>query len=78
MRLKINEAIARSEVMGRKVFKKDIAAKLFPNQPQSTQQVNFANLCTGRTQRVKPEWIIVICDMCECTPQFLLGMDEAI
>ena len=35
MKLKVNEAIARSEANGKKVLKKDIAARLFPGVTES-------------------------------------------
>ena len=43
MKLKVNEAIARSEANGKKVLKKDIAARLFPGVAESAQQVNMTN-----------------------------------
>ena len=40
MKLRVNEAIARSEANGKKVLKKDIAARLFEGASESAQQVN--------------------------------------
>lgn len=75
MRLKINEAIARSEMNGKRVLKKDIAARLFPGVSEAAQQVNMTNLCTGRTKRITPEQVEVICEMCDCTPNFLFDYE---
>lgn len=76
MRLKLNEAIARSEANGKKVLKKDIAARLFEGVSESAQQVNMTNLLNGKTQRIKPEWIVIICEMCNCSANFLFGMED--
>ena len=68
MRLKVNEAIAQSEANGKKVLKQEIAN-------ENTQRVNMSNLCRGKTQRIKPEWINIICHECDCTPNFLFGFE---
>lgn len=74
--LKVNEAIARSEMNGKKILKKDLAAKIWPNSRPEAQAVNMTNLCTGVTKKINPEWIVVICRETGCTSDFLLGMEE--
>lgn len=74
--LKVNEAIARSEMNGKKILKKDLAAKIWPNSRPEAQAVNMTNLCTGVTKKINPEWIVVICRETGCTADFLLGMEE--
>lgn len=76
MKLRVKEAIARSEANGKKVYKKDIAARLFDGVSESAQQVNMTNLLNGKTQRVKPEWVVIICEMCGCTADYLFGMED--
>lgn len=76
MEFKLKEAIARSEANGKKVFKKDIAARLFEGVSESAQQVNMTNLLNGKTQRIKPEWVGIICEMCGCDANFLFGMED--
>lgn len=76
MQLKVNEAIALSAANGKKVLKKDIATRLFPGVSTTTQQVNMTSLCNGKTKRILPEWVIVICEMCDCTPNYLFGYDD--
>lgn len=76
MKLKINEAIARSAANGKKVFKKDIAARLFKGASESAQQVNMTNLCNGTTKRIMPEWVVIICEMCDCSANYLFGMED--
>lgn len=75
MRLKVNEAIAQSEANGNKVLKQEIAKKLFSGANENTQRVNMSNLCRGKTQRIKLEWINIICHECDCTPNFLFGFE---
>lgn len=76
MRIRVNEAIARCEMNGRRVLKKDIAARLFPGVSEAAQQVNMTNLCAGRTKRITAEQVAVICEMCDCTPNFLFGYES--
>lgn len=76
MKLRVKEAIARSEANGKKVYKKDIAARLFDGVSESAQQVNMTNLLNGKTQRIKPEWVVIICEMCGCTADYLFGMED--
>lgn len=73
--LKVNEAIALSEAMGKKVLKKDLAAKIWPNSRSEAQAVNMTNLCSGVTKKVNPEWIITICRETGCTADFLFGIE---
>ena len=76
LRLRVNEAIARSEANGKKVLKKDIAARLFEGASESAQQVNMTNLCNGATKRIVPEWVVIICEMCGCSADYLFGMED--
>lgn len=76
MKLRVNEAIARSEANGKKVLKKDIAARLFEGASESAQQVNMTNLCNGTTKRIVPEWVVIICEMCGCSANYLFGMED--
>ena len=57
--MRVNEAIARSEANGKKVLKKDIAARLFEGASESAQQVNMTNLCNGTTKRIVPELSLI-------------------
>lgn len=76
MRIRLNEAIARSAANGKKVYKKEIAARLFPGVNESTQQVNMTSLCKGKTKRILPEWVVIICEMCDCTADYLFGLEK--
>lgn len=73
-KLRINEAIAASEARGKKVLKKDLAAKIWPKSTPEAQKVNMANLCNGSTKKINPEWVEVICRETGCTSDFLLGI----
>lgn len=73
---RINEAIARAQSMGLRVSKKSVAARLWSDRSETTQQVNMTRLCAGRTVRVKTEWVRIICEMCQCTADYLFGINE--
>lgn len=75
-KLRINEAIERSESNGKKVLKKDLAAKIWAKSKPEAQAVNMANLCNGVTKKINPEWIEIICKETGCTSDFLLGLEE--
>ena len=60
MRLRVNEAIALSEAMGKKILKKDLASKIWPNSRSEAQAVNMTNLASGITKKVNPEWIATL------------------
>lgn len=76
VRLKLNEAIARSQANGKKIFKKELASKLWEGSTGSTQQVNMTNLCNGTTKKISTEWVLIICETLDCSPNFLFGYDE--
>ena len=74
--IRIEQALARAKEQGRQVFKKDLAAKLWPNSSVAAQQVNMTNLCSGRQDAVKPEWVRIICAELGCTADFLFGISS--
>lgn len=74
--MRIETAIARAKEQGRKVMKKEIAARLWPDSNEAAQQVNMTALCSGKTTRINPEWVGIICEMCGCTADFLLGLSN--
>ena len=74
--IRIEQAMARAKEQGRKVLKKDIAARLWPDSSESAQQVNMTALCNGRTNKINPDWVNIICEMCGCTADFLFGLNN--
>ena len=72
--MRIEQAIARAKDAGRKVLKKDIATRLWPNSTETAQQVNMTALCNGTTSRINQEWVNIICEMTGCTADFLFGI----
>ncbi len=74
--IRIEQAIARAKDSGKKVMKKDIAARLWPDSTEVGQQVNMTKLCNGRSKSVRPEWVRIICEMTGCTADFLLGLSN--
>lgn len=76
VRLKLKEAFARSEANGKKVFKRDLAKKLWPTSAESSQQVCMTKLLNGSSKRVTPEWVQIICKELNCTADFLFGLSN--
>ena len=74
--MRIEQAIARAKEQGKKVLKKDIAARLWPDSTPVAQQVNMTALCNGETARIVTEWVNIICEMTGCTADFLLGISN--
>lgn len=75
MEVRFKEALAYSELHGKKVLKKDLARKIFDSVNASSAQVNMANLISGRTKRISPRMICVFCEECGVTPNFLFGLE---
>ena len=69
-KIKVNEAIARAESLGRKIYKKDLAAKIWPNSKPEAQVVS------GVTKKVNPEWLVVISLETGCSVDYLLGLRD--
>lgn len=76
MQLRIEMAIARAKEEGRVVMKKEIAARLWPDSAPAAQMVNMSSLCQGRTARIAPEWVPIICGMTSCSADYLFGMSN--
>ena len=76
IKIKVNEAIARAESMGKKIYKKDLAAKIWSNSKPEAQAVNMTNLCSGVTKKVNPEWLVIISLETGGSIDFLLGLKD--
>lgn len=76
MRLKINEALARQEAKGNKIFKKQISAELWPESSASSRSTSMGRLCRGGVSKISPEQIVIICKMCQCSADYLLGLTD--
>lgn len=74
--MRIELAIARAKEQGKKVLKKDVAAKLWPDSTEAGQQVNMTALCSGKTTKISPDWVAIICKMTGCTADFLFGLSN--
>lgn len=74
--LRIEEAIARCKAAGRPVAKKELGALLWPERAEATQMVNMTNLLCGKTRRIAPEWVPVLCSALNCSADFLFGLSN--
>lgn len=74
--IRIEQALARAKEQGKKVRKKDLAAMLWPDSAPVAQQVNMTGLCSGKTTKINPDWVPIICEMTGCTADFLFGISN--
>lgn len=74
--LKVNEAIARAGMNGKKILKKDLAAKIWPYSRPEAQVVNMTNLASGITRKINPDWVVILCKELDCTADFLFGIEK--
>ena len=74
--MRIEQAMARAKEQGKKVLKKEIAARLWPDSNEAAQQVNMTSLCNGKTNKINPDWVNIICEMTGCTADFLFGLSN--
>lgn len=73
-KLKIDEAIAFARLNGKKLTKTNIAARIWPESSPLSRRQNMTNLCTGKTDKVNPKWVEIICEMTGCDANFLLNI----
>lgn len=71
---RLDEAIARAKATGNKSAKRSIACALWPELSYEAQTVNINNLCAGRTKRILPEWVPIICSICNVSADWLFGI----
>lgn len=74
--LKIKEALAYAVAMGKNIDKVELAAKIFPEATKENQYMKMANLIAGRVKRVKPETVVIICQECGVSADFLFGLKQ--
>lgn len=74
--MRLEAAIARAKESGKKVLKKDIAARLWPDRTPEARQVNMTKLLTGKTLRIEPGWVEIICEMTGVSADFLFGLSN--
>lgn len=73
---RLKEAIERAKQNGKPVQRKQIAAVLWPDSNEVTQQVNMTSLTNKTPKKISPEWVPVICKMLDCTADYLFGLEE--
>lgn len=75
-KLRINEAIEHAKAQGIKIKKKELAAALYPFSTPMGQQSNLYGILSGRKERLYPEQIMKVCELCGVTPNFLFGYED--
>lgn len=72
--LRIDEAIEFAARQGRKILKKDLAAKIWPEHREEVRRVKMSNL--QNASRVGKREIEIICRETGVTAGFLLGLEH--
>ena len=76
--LRINEALDFHEQMKSKgeasISRMELADVFFEGSQEATKKVNMSNLARGRTKRVDPNWVKVICKRTGVDANFLFGI----
>ncbi len=70
----LEQAIARAKDAGMPVTKKAIALRLWPETDEINAVINMSKLCTGKTKKISPEWVGIICEMTGVDANFLFGI----
>lgn len=73
---RLQQAILRAQSRGIVITKAVLAAKLWPDSNERTQRVSMNKLCRGYRASIRPEWVTIICQTCDCTPNYLFGYEE--
>ena len=76
MRLRVNEAIAAAKLQGKDVKKKELAKLLFPKSTEMSRITLMTKVCSGKLERVNPEWIGIIANECGVDANFVLGIEQ--
>lgn len=71
---RIEEAIARAKTCGNKDVKQQLATAIWPDLSYAHRTVNINNLCAGRTKRIEPGWVSIICSICGVSADWLFGI----
>ena len=70
----LEQAIAHAKDAGLQVSKKQIAMRLWPETYEQCAVINMSKLCTGKTKKISPEWVGIICEMTGVDANFLFGI----
>lgn len=74
-RLRINERYLQLKDKGIVKDKLILAKKLYPNMSDQSAINTFYSLCAGRPKTIKLEWVGIICEELETTPDQLFGIN---
>ena len=74
--LRVKEAVLFAKRNGKKVTMKSLSLKLWENKNPHTLTNNMHNLANNKTDRVKVEWVKIICEETGFTPNQLFGYDQ--
>lgn len=73
--IRINDALAFAMAKGTRIQKNELAAKIWPASSPEAQKVNMSNLISGKSNKINPEWVSIICEETGVDANFLFGME---
>lgn len=76
-RIFLNEAIAFAVANGKRINKTILADKLWPGSDQRCKRANISHLSTGKTSRISRKMVLIICEECGVTADFLFGIKKS-
>jgi hypothetical protein len=76
MVLRLKEAILHANRNNKRVTMKSLSLLLWENTNPHTLNNNIHNLATGKTDRVKVDWVKIICDETGVDANFLFGIKQ--
>jgi len=68
--MRLVEALEYASIKKR-AKKKDLDKCLWPDSGENAQAVNISKLISGKTKKIDPEWITIICKFCGVDANFL-------
>lgn len=75
MVLRINEAFERSKMNGKRILKKELSKKLWPESNEKARLVAMHRLTSGKMIYINPDWVMVLCEELNCDPNFIFGVE---
>lgn len=57
-------------------LRRELSELLWVNSTKLSRIANICNLLSGKTSVIPIEWVGIICEKLDCTPDFLFGFNE--
>lgn len=78
MMLRIREAFLHAEMKGKKIEKRQLAAKIWPNSTQKSSEQLLQRLMNGKAETIRIDFVQIICNELGCDANFLFDIKPVI